>query len=237
MEPAVPLQPDDPEDSFAEDAAVHLGGAQLAVDEDDGYLLHPEAAFVGRELHLYLEGISFEAYFVQIDGLQHPAAVAHESSCGVVNGQPRDEAHILGGEIGHQHAPHGPVHHIDTAHVARADGNIRTLLGASLVEARKVLGVMAEVGVHLEDVLVAALQRPFEAGDVGSAQAQLSFALHHEEPFGEFLLQGLYDGSCAIGRTVFDDKDVEAMFQGENGTNDILNILPFVVGRDNYNAI
>lgn len=231
------LQLDDTENGFTENTAVHLRATQLAVDEDNRHFHHFEPALIGSEFHLYLKGITFEADGIEVDGFQHLAAVALEAGSGIMNRQTGDESHVLGGEIGHQYAPHGPIHHIDTAHVARADGNIRTLLGTSLVEARKVLGVMTEVGVHLEDVLVAALQRPFEAGDVGSAQAQLSFALHHEEPFGEFLLQGLDYGSRAIGRTVFDDKDVEAMFQGENGTNDILYILPFVVGRDNYNAI
>ena len=49
--------------------AVHFGGAQFAIDEDDRHFLYLEAAFVGGEFHFYLEGVSFEADTVQIDGL------------------------------------------------------------------------------------------------------------------------------------------------------------------------
>ena len=117
MKQAVPFQPDYPEYSFTEDTAVHFGDTQLAVDEDDGYFLYFEAAFVGSELHLYLEGVSLEVDTVQIDGFQYPAPVTYESGCSVVDGQPGDEAYIFGGKIRHQHTSHGPVHHIHTAHI------------------------------------------------------------------------------------------------------------------------
>lgn len=75
-----------------------FGGAQFAINEDDRHFLYLEATFVGGEFHFYLEGVSFEADTVQIDGLQYPAAVTYKSGCSVVDGQPGDEAHILGGK-------------------------------------------------------------------------------------------------------------------------------------------
>ena len=238
LEPAVPLQADDAEDGFAEDAGVHFRGAQLAVDEDDGHFLHLCAALVGGELHLDLEGIALEADGVEVDGLQHAAAVAHEARRGVVDGQARNDAHVFRGEVGHQHASHGPVHHVHAAHVARADGHVGPLLGTGLVEAGQVLGVVAEVGVHLEDVFVVVLQRPAEACDVGCAQAQLAATLHHEQAVGElFSLQAADNLGRTVGRPVFDDQDVEPMLQGKDGPQDVLDILPLVVGRDDDDAV
>lgn len=238
LEPAVPLQADDAEDGFAKDAGVHFRGAQLAVDEDDGHFLHLCAALVGGELHLDLEGITLEADGVEVDGLQHAAAVAHEARRGVVDGQARDDAHVFRGEVGHQHASHGPVHHVHAAHVARTDGHVGSLLGTGLVEAGQVLGVVAEVGVHLEDVFVVVLQRPTEACDVGRAQAQLAATLHHEQAVGElFALQAADNLGRTVGRPVFDDQDVETMLQGKDGPYDVLDILPLVVGRDDDDAV
>ena len=74
MKPAVPFQSDNSEDSFSENATVHLGCSQFAVDEDNRHFLYIRSAFVSGEFHFYLEGVSFEADAVQIDGLQYLAA-------------------------------------------------------------------------------------------------------------------------------------------------------------------
>ena len=236
---AVPLQADDAEDGLAEDAAVHLGRAQLAVDEDDGHLADAEAVFVGGELHLYLEGVALEADAVQGDGLEHAPPVADEARRGVVDGQAGDEAHVFRGEVGHQHAPHGPVDHVDAADVARADGHVRPLVPAGGQEARQVGGVVAEVGVHLEDVFVVVLQGPAEAGDVGRAQSLLACALQHEEAAGEVLAlqQAFHDVRRAVRRVVFHHQDVETVLQSEDGADDVLYVFPFIVGRDDDDAV
>ena len=67
MEPTVPFQPNHSEYGFTKNTAVHFGGAQFAINEDDRHFLYLEAAFVGGEFHFYLEGVSFEADAVQID--------------------------------------------------------------------------------------------------------------------------------------------------------------------------
>ena len=85
MEPAVPFQPNHPEHSLTKNTAVHFGGTQFTVDEDDGYFFYLEAAFVGSELHLYLEGVPFEADAVQIDSLQYTAAVTYKSGGSVMD--------------------------------------------------------------------------------------------------------------------------------------------------------
>ena len=235
---AVPLQADDAEDGFAEDAGVHLRRAQLAVDEDDGHLVDAEGVLVGGELHLYLEGVALKADAVQRDGLEHAAAVAHEARRGVVDGQAGDEAHVFRGEVGHQHAPHGPVDHVDAADVARADADVRPLVTTGGIEARQVGGAVAEVGIHLEDVFIVPLQRPAEAGDVGRAQPLLAGALQHEEAVGKLLaLQALDDVGRAVGRVVLHHQDVETVLQSEDGANDVLYVFPLVVGGDDDDAV
>ena len=117
MEPTVPFQPNHSEYGFTKNTAVHFGGAQFAINEDDRHFLYLEATFVGGEFHFYLEGVSFEADTVQIDGLQYPAAVTYKSGCSIVDGQPREEAYLFGGKIRHQYTSHGPVHYVHTTHI------------------------------------------------------------------------------------------------------------------------
>ena len=225
------------EEGFAEDAAVHLRGTQLAVDENHRYFGNLEAALVGGELHLNLEGIPLEADFVQFDGFEHLTAVALESGSGVVDGQAGDDAHILGGEVGHEHASHGPVHYVHAADVTRADGHVVTFCGTFVVKARKVGRCVAEVGIHLEDVVILMLDGPLESGDVGGAEAELSLAFHHEEAVGEFLLHAAHDVGSAVGRVVLDDEYVEILFKTEYRTDNVLDIFLFVISRYDDNAV
>ena len=83
----------------------------------------------------------------------------------------RNQSDVLRGEITHQHTSHGPVHHVHTAHVAAAYGHVVAFVMTGAVESGQVVRVVTEVGIHLEDVLVVALQCPLETLDVGSAQS------------------------------------------------------------------
>lgn len=69
-------------------------------------------------------GLLSEYGEVQIDGLEHPAAVAHESCGGVVDVEPRHHPHVPRCEIAHEHPAHGPVHHVHAGFVARPHGHI-----------------------------------------------------------------------------------------------------------------
>ena len=61
MKPTVPFQSDNSEDSFSENATVHLGCSQFAVDEDNRHFLYVGSAFVGGELHFNLKSITLAA--------------------------------------------------------------------------------------------------------------------------------------------------------------------------------
>ena len=117
-EPSVPSEAHDTEYSLAKDTAIHLRGAQLAVDEDDGHFLDLESALIGCEFHFYLEGVAFKAYLVEFDGFQHFAAVTLEACGGILYLDARHKLHVLGGVVRHQYAAHGPVDHIHATHVA-----------------------------------------------------------------------------------------------------------------------
>ena len=80
-------------------------------------------------------------------------------------------------------------------------------------------------------------EAPAEAAEVGGAQSLLAAALDHEEAVGELLLQTAHDVGGAVGRAILDDKDVEHLFQREDGTDDILDVLLFVICGDDDDAV
>ena len=84
----------------------------------------------------------------------------------------------------------------------------------SAVETWQVVGVVREVGIHLEDVVVAVLKRPLEACDVRCAKTQLAAALEDEEAVTELITdEVLHDGCSAVGTTIVDDEDVETLLK------------------------
>ena len=178
-------------------------------------------------------------YVVQVDGLQHFATVAHEACRGVSQADAQDGAHVGRGVVRHQDAPDGPVDHVHPRDVAAAHGHVVALFGHGLQEARHVVGVVREVGVHLEDVVVAPLQRPFESGDVGGAQPQLALALHQmQAAFHVAFHQAFHDVGRAVGAAVVDDEHFEAGlaavlhrgFQSRHGADDGFRVFFLVVG-------
>ena len=120
-----------------------------------------------------------------------------------------DDAHILRCKIRHQHTVHGPVYHIHAAYIARPDRHIGTFIPAGGQQAQQIIGIVAEVGIHLEGIVVVVLQTPAEAGEIGGAESHFSFTFDHEQSFGELGLQCFDNSGSAIGRTIVDDQYVE----------------------------
>ncbi len=192
---------------------------------------------MGGEFHFYLECVAFEAYGVEVERFKHAAPVAHESSGGVVHGQACDDAHVFGGVVRHEHAPHGPVHDVDSREVSRAYGHVGAFFGAGTAQALEVGGIVAEVGVHFEHVTVAFGKRAAEAFYVGRAQAELACALREQHApwvFGHF---GLYDVGGPVGRIIVDYERVEAVFQGKDRVYDCGCVFALVVHRDYHHAV
>ena len=148
------------------------------------------------------------------------------------------QPYILRREIAHQHTADGPVHHVHATHIARADGQVVTLVGTGAVEPWQVVGVVAEVGVHLEDVAIVALQRPFKSCYIGRAQSLFPASLDDKQPVGKLgVHQPVHNLRRAVGRSVVNHEYVETLLEGEHRTNNLLDVLFLVVGRNDYNAV
>ena len=106
------------------------------------------------------------------------------------------------------------------------------------IEAWQVVGVVAEVGVHLEDVAVVAFQSPLESGDIGRAKSQFSASFHDEEAALELVLHQVVDNvGRTVGTAIVDDQDVKVFLQAEDGSYDLLYVLLLVVRRDDDDAV
>jgi hypothetical protein len=116
-EPSVPSEANNTEYGLAKDAAIHLRCTQLTVNKDDGYLLDFESTLVGGEFHLYLVGVTFEAYLVEFDSLKYFTSVTFEPCGGVLHLDASDKLHIFGCIIRHQYTSHRPIDNVYTTHI------------------------------------------------------------------------------------------------------------------------
>ena len=90
---------------------------------------------------------------------------------------------------------------------------------------------MREVGVHLEDEVVAVLERPLEPGDVRPSQAILRHPVQHVHPrLVRRELVGQLPG--AVGRVVVHHQDLEARVLQQDRGDDLREVLALVVGGD-----
>ena len=106
------------------------------------------------------------------------------------------------------------------------------------IEAGKVGGIVAEVGVHLKHILIVALQSPTESGDIRRAQAQLAAALHQKQPAGKLLRhQTFHNAGSAVWRTVVDDEYVKRLLQAKHRPDDLLDVLLFIISGYDYYAV
>src|SRR6478752_2037978 len=93
---------------------------------------------------------------------------------------------------------------------------------------------MREVGVHLEDEIVAPLDGIVETSDIRSPKAQLAGPVHHMNcVVARRHLVG--DLASAIGRVVVDDEDIGRGRGALDSLHQIDDIIPLVIGgnRDN----
>ena len=187
---------------------------------------------MGGVFELYLEAVALHLDGVEVEGLQDLAGIADEAGGAVVDLDAEHGADVDGGAVGHQDAPHRPVDDVDAVAIAGADGHVGAALRAGFQQAGEVLRIVGEVGIHLEDIVIVALQRPAESGHVGRSKAELAAPFDQVQPLRELLLQVLDRSGGAVRRAVVDDQDVIAAFQVEDGPDDLGDVLDLVVGRD-----
>src|SRR5204863_8553749 len=98
-------------------------------------------------------------------------------------------------------------------------------------EFSQAVGVVGEIGVHLEHRLVVALERPPKARHVRGSEAQFSRAVHHVHPWvGRGELVGERAGS--VRGVVVHDQNVSRKILGEDPAQELDQVLPLVVGRN-----
>src|SRR6266850_7411189 len=151
--------PDHPH-RLADDLARHLRAARAAVDEHDRNLLDPEALPPSLEADLDLEGVAVRADAVPVDRLENLAAEALEAAREILDAHAGDDPAVDVGAVREDQPRERPVDHGDAVQVARAEDEVGALqLAKKFTQA---VGVVGEIGVHLEHGLVVALERPPE---------------------------------------------------------------------------
>ena len=114
-----------------------------------GYLDDREALPPAPEVHLDLERVAVRPDRAEFDRLQHLAAEALEAARGVAERQSRDDMRVDVREVAEEEPLERPVDDVGARDVARTQNDI-VLLG-SADEIRDDVGVVREVGVHLDD--------------------------------------------------------------------------------------
>src|SRR5262249_51533368 len=91
-----------------------------------------------------------------------------------------------------------PVHIAAPLYIAGADCDIPALVFTGVIKPDQILGIMREIGIHLEYERIIATHSPFKPMDIRRPKSQLALALFQEELTGISLLQLPHD----IGRTI-----------------------------------
>ena len=89
---------------------------------------------------------------------------------------------------------------------------------------------MGKVRVHLKNIVIAVLQGPCKAREVGGTQPQLAAALQQVQRVRERFLHALDQGRCSVRGTIVNHQYMELAFQGEYRLYNVLDVLPLVVG-------
>ncbi len=124
----------------------------------------------------------------------------------------------------------GPVGDLPALHVARPDGDV-VALAQGLHERRQRTRIVGEVGVHLDEHVVAVLHAPDEPGPVGAAQTGLAGA-GDEMDVGQFGRHALDDVAGPVGAPVVDDQHPGFGQRFGDAVQDPLDVLGLVICRN-----
>ena len=78
------------------------------------------------------------------------------------------------------------------------------------------------------------LERPFKSCQVGSSEPQLAGPFYQVKTTFKLSLKPFDGRSSSVRGPVINDQDVKALFQGKNRPYDFLDILDFVLCRNDY---
>src|SRR5262249_14748352 len=135
----------------------HLGLTGHTVHEANGHFTHREALHDTAVDHLDLEGVTLRHDSIQADCLQHCSRIAAIPGCGVPDPEAEQGPRVQVCAPREQSSVPAPAGHRALVHVTRPDHHSFATLGCGH-ELRQVFRPMRTVCVHLDDVVVAALQ-------------------------------------------------------------------------------
>ena len=91
---------------------------------------------------------------------------------------------------------------------------------------------MRQVGVHLDQYLVAALESPAEAVAVRGAEAHRAEAPEHRDVGRMSLRRGLGEIGGAVGAAVVDDEQLRIGYRDPDVPQHRIDVVAFVVGGE-----
>ena len=101
----------------------------------------------------------------------------------------------------------------------------------------QVVGIVREIAVHLENVVVSVFERPLESGQVGRSQSQFALTFDQVQLPGILLLFFLHDRSRAVRRAVVDDQQVEFFGQRKDFVDHRTDVVQLVIGGNDYQVL
>ena len=126
-----------------------------------------------------------------------------------------------------------PILYLPAGHITRAYRYICSAVAAGGKETQQIRRRVGKVCIHLEKIVVIALQPPTKPGNISRTKAE--FPRSFEEVKTSCKLVGLQianDLRGAVRRTIVHNQDVEWFGQGKHGTHNGLHVFPLVVSRD-----
>jgi hypothetical protein len=177
----------------------------LALHELDRHLDHPQLLGHRPPGQVDLEAVALAGHGVQVELVQRLPAERPEAAGGVAQPQPEHQAHVGVPPSAEQLPGARPVDDRSAAHPPGAEDQVGVRESGEQVG--QLLGLVRAVGVHLDEHVVAALQPPAEAGQVGAAEALLPDPVQdvHLVVLGR---EAVSDLAGAVGAGVVDDQHV-----------------------------
>ncbi|KQR43791.1 hypothetical protein ASF82_09210 [Frigoribacterium sp. Leaf164] len=205
-----------------------------ALGEGDRHLDDAEAGLQRPPEQVDLEAVAARLDLVEVDAPEGLGPEGPEAAGGVGDRDAEGAAGVPAAAAAEQPAAQRPVLDAAAGHPARAEHEV--VVGEQGDQGGKVLRVVGAVGVHLDEGRVAALEPPGEAGQVRGAEAGLAGAVQHVHP-GVAGGPRVGEVAGAVGRAVVDDENVDGGPAVEGAADDPVEVLSFVVGRDDDECV
>src|SRR4029453_18282107 len=126
----------------------------------------------GAVRRLNLKGVALRLDCIEVDALEHIAAIALEASGEVAHRHAEQDARVPRAAGRDETPQQSPVPDTAALDVARAEHDVR--VGRGRYQSRNVVRIMGEVAVHLEHEVCAGAERAAEAGEIRGAEPLLA---------------------------------------------------------------